>query len=192
MKRTYTIYKILCKPTWMEYIGYTGVDPEIRFSRHFQTAKKKFNEHKKLTRFQKILICYKREDFSLTILHSNIRDKNTADMLEMYYIYKFNTLKHGYNMTIGGDGVYIIDFDDRVKMLSLLRNGLSIKEIAGRFHKSFFDTLKCIDANEKYGRLEHILEVYRRDLTYDNYTFNEDKKLDQSTREDNRGIEIKV
>lgn len=47
---------------------------------------------------------YGREIFDRLILEDNIDDIDLLNSREQYYIKEYNTLKEGYNMTIGGDG----------------------------------------------------------------------------------------
>ena len=185
----YLIYQIICNPTKLSYIGYTGVGLHKRVMRHLMTAYQKQEQNKKLTQIQEALMRYDFDRFKLKVLHNNISDKNTADMLEMYYIKKYDTFKHGYNMTIGGEGVYVIDIDDRDEILLQAKNGCSLILLSKIYNCSVKDIVKCINDQHKYDRLSHILKAYRRDMTYDSYKLFEDKGSTDETEQNYQRVD---
>lgn len=185
----YLIYQIICNPTKLSYIGYTGVGLHKRVMRHLMTAYQKQEQNKKLTQIQEALMRYDIDRFRLKVLHDNISDKNTADMLEMYYIKKYDTFKHGYNMTIGGEGVYVIDIDDRDEILLQAKNGCSLTLLSKIYNCSVKDIVKCINDQHKYDRLSHILKAYRRDMTYDSYKLFEDKGSTNETEQNYQRVD---
>ena len=189
---TYLIYEIICKPTKLSYIGYTGVGLHKRILRHLMTAYQKHETHQKLTQIQEVLMRYGIDQFKLKTLHDNIYDKNTADMLEMYYIKKHDTFKNGYNMTIGGEGVYVIDIDDREEIVYQVKNGCSPALLSKIYNCSISDIWKCVNDQYKYDRLSHIMKVYKEDMTYDSYKLFKDKESDEKEKHDYQRDEWKV
>ena len=83
--------------------GYVGVTKHSMESR--------LKEHTKMGKlFHKAIKKYGVDDLESVILHSDIKDIEELKSLEMFYIGKFNTYYEngmGYNMTLGGDSMYI-------------------------------------------------------------------------------------
>lgn len=52
----------------------------------------------------KIIKKHGKDVFDRVILHDNIEEIDELNMLEKFYIEKFNTYHEGYNLTMGGDG----------------------------------------------------------------------------------------
>lgn len=98
--------------------GYIGKSFKLR-KRLLEHYKKRSDKHKVLYKaFDK----HGLENFEFTILQyieENTENLNTVlSELEIYYIKEFNTFKHGYNLTLGGDGVSgkVYSEEEREKM----------------------------------------------------------------------------
>lgn len=86
------------------YIGQTS-QPLRRYNQHIIDSKEKSKNY-----FHNAIHKYGIESFEyiviLTITVSNIEYTNTMDMLESYYIKKYNSYNNGYNRTIGGGNTW--------------------------------------------------------------------------------------
>lgn len=128
---TWRIYKITCKTTGLSYIGQTITDVQIRFEEHKEEARKGNN--------RKLYIAMREENFEnfyIEILEDNIKTKEKADERERYWIWKYDTFKNGYNMTIGGSGIYVLDENDINRIHTNYINGVLLAWIAGNNHVS--------------------------------------------------------
>lgn len=90
-------------PNGKSYIGQT-IHEKIRQAEH-----KKAADNGKQTKFCRAIRKYGFENFDYSVLVS-FETENRAlldkvlDIFEIYYIAKFKTIKHGYNITKGGEG----------------------------------------------------------------------------------------
>lgn len=91
------IYKAENKVNGKCYIGQTRHSLEHRKRDHLACAKNGVNTH-----FYQALRKYGSENFEWTIICST-NDKKHLNELETFYIQKYNSIKHGYNMVDGGD-----------------------------------------------------------------------------------------
>ena len=91
------IYALINTETLEEYIG-KSINIEVRWSEHKKSAIKGIN-----TKLYRAIRKYGWEKFDKHIieecLEAELNDK------EIYWIEHLDTYKHGYNMTLGGDGV---------------------------------------------------------------------------------------
>ena len=81
------------------YIGKTVRSLNIRRSEHYQAA---FSGNSQ-THFHRALRKYSKENFEWSIIHKCKTEKELNET-EIHLIDKFDTLKNGYNLTLGGDG----------------------------------------------------------------------------------------
>ena len=106
------------------YIGKTYTQLEVRFKRHIIDAFRFDNLNR--SKFQSAIIKYGEKHFSIKALgtfESGILEKK-----EVEYIAKYNSYKNGYNSTIGGDGLPLIEYDER-KIIDMYNNGMTINSI---------------------------------------------------------------
>lgn len=96
----YIVYYHKFKSNGKGYIGVTKHSMETRLK-----------EHKKMGNlFHKAIKKYGVDDLESTVVHSGITDIEELKRLEIHYVNKYNTYYktgHGYNMTLGGDSLYI-------------------------------------------------------------------------------------
>ena len=85
--------------TGKQYIGLTSKGIEKRWKSHIAFAKK----HNKYY-FHRAINKYGIDSWKHEILEDNIKNIEDANMLEKFYINKYDTFNNGYNSTIGGDG----------------------------------------------------------------------------------------
>lgn len=97
-----TIYLITNKLNGKQYVGQTTRTVEQRIKEHIQEAQnscRRRNLH-----LYNAIRKYGVENFSFEVLETNLNESE-LDEYEIKYIKKYNTLKNGYNNTIGGGGI---------------------------------------------------------------------------------------
>jgi group I intron endonuclease len=93
------IYKVTNTLNGKIYIGKTTRDLKKRKWAHYDSAK----NLKSQTNFHRALVKYPKKIFKWEIIAETF-DLGELDELEKHYINEYDTFKHGYNMTLGGDG----------------------------------------------------------------------------------------
>lgn len=91
------IYALINTETLEEYIG-KSINIEVRWSEHKHSAIKGIN-----TKLYRAIRKYGWEKFDKHIIEECLEDE--LNDKEIYWIEYLDTYKHGYNMTLGGDGV---------------------------------------------------------------------------------------
>lgn len=91
------------------YIGMTTKTLEYRRKKHIE--KNKNNQ----THFKRALRKYGNDNFTWQILFSSKKKKELIDK-EIFYIKKYDTFNNGYNMTLGGEGLFGFSFNEESKM----------------------------------------------------------------------------
>ena len=93
------IYMVINKINYMKYIG-QAKDIYKRFKSHHLSDYKNPKNSSYNTKFYQALRKYGIDNFDIIIL--TLCPENKLDELEIEYIAKFDTYKHGYNSTLGG------------------------------------------------------------------------------------------
>lgn len=137
---TWRIYKITCKTTRLSYIGQTSTKVKIRFEEHKQAALNGSNLQIHVAMREEGI-----ENFYVETLEDGILTEKEADEKERYYIWKYDTFKNGYNMTIGGHGIYVLDENDINKIHTNYVNGVLLAWIAGGHNMSIFELIKHLE-----------------------------------------------
>lgn len=119
------IYKATCKTTGKSYIGYTTMTLKERFktcgTRAHLTRAFELNCKSK---FYNALRKYGWSDFTVSILEkmtleqAKIKEDNGKTHIsnrEIYWIKKFDSYYNGYNMTLGGDGIFGLKLSEETK-----------------------------------------------------------------------------
>lgn len=118
------IWKIYCHifPNGKRYIGKTCQ----RLCERFKNGKGYYGS----PLMDRAIKKYGWENIEHIVLEENLTIQESIER-EQFYIKKFNTCdyENGYNLTNGGEGVLLYDYDD---ILSLWNEGLQVKEIAER------------------------------------------------------------
>lgn len=140
------IYKITNKENGHSYIGQTRCSVISRFEEHLRDAKRR--DYK----FSRALRKYGKDGFDLSVIEQ-IPDEN-LNIREKYWIEYYDTFHNGYNSTLGGDGLLLIDRD---AIVCLWDSGFSIKSIASSLNI-------CVTSIHNYLQ------------DYENYTVDESKK----------------
>jgi len=91
------IYKATNKVNGKCYLGQTRHSLDVRKNAHLRCAKKGVNTH-----FYHAIRKYGAENFEWEIICST-NDKKRLNELETFYITKYDSIKHGYNMVDGGE-----------------------------------------------------------------------------------------
>ena len=165
------IYKIENDINGKIYIGKTERTLEQRFKEHCHDAYRLTTKHRPLYRaIQK----YGEEHFHISL----IEETNMPCERERYWIETLGSFKHGYNATLGGDGVPYLDYDliistyretqNQRKTAELLKiDAQSVNKVINNYIPDEVLTVK--EASQKFnGRkvakldpiTEEILEIY--------------------------------
>lgn len=109
------IYCVTCLVNGKQYIGQTSKTIEHRWRTHLSEA----NRHD--YKFYRAIRKYGSENFRIEeIMWVEAPTKNTLkkklNFLEQHFIQKFETRKHGYNSTDGGDGVLGMKLSEETKL----------------------------------------------------------------------------
>ena len=135
------IYKATNKINGKCYIGQTRHSLEHRKTIHLRCAKKGVETH-----FYQAIRKYGEENFEWEIICS-ANDKKRLNELETFYIQKYDSIKHGYNMVDGGDN-NVMDIESvKTKHDEIMRSAEVRKKIS--------DTMKNKIANGEFFTTEH-------------------------------------
>ena len=135
------IYKVTNKVNGKVYIGQTRHSLETRKIRHLQCARNGYNTH-----FYQAIRKYGEDNFKWEILCS-ASSKQELNDLETYFITKYDSIKHGYNMVDGGDN-NVMDIESvKTKHASIMRSDEMRKKIS--------DTMKRKALNGELFTEEH-------------------------------------
>ena len=130
ISRTGTIYIIRNKCNDKVYIGQTTQSVDERFKQHLKPSEHKRHGGYKIYR---AMNKYGSENFYYEILEDNI-PYELLDEREVYYIEKFDSFNNGYNSTPGGDKKTIYKIEDVDNVISRLKQGEMIKDIASDYN----------------------------------------------------------
>ncbi len=93
----YTIYKSVNTKTGKVYIGFDSKWPN-RLRIHKSTSK---NQDSK---FYRAIRKYGWDNFEWSVIYQSKDKQHTLKTMETYFITEYNSMKNGYNSTLGGDG----------------------------------------------------------------------------------------
>lgn len=119
------IYIIKNKINNKVYIGQTSQGIENRWKQHTKPSVIKSKKYAIYRAMNK----YGVENFYYEVLEDNIPYEE-LDNREQYYIEKYDSYKHGYNSTTGGDGKVINKITDVDDIIERLHKGGMVKDIA--------------------------------------------------------------
>lgn len=120
------IYKIENDVNGKIYVGKTLSSIEKRFAEHIRDSRKETENHRPLYRaFNK----YGIEHFHISILEEC--DVNCLSEREIYWIEKLQSYHYGYNVTRGGDGTILYDYDEIVSLIKQGYNRIEISQKIG-------------------------------------------------------------
>lgn len=167
------IYKITNKINNKAYIGKTEIGLKARWKRHKNNAR--YTNDRKLYR---AINKYGSDSFLIEILeYCNVDILNDR---EIYYIKLYDTFKHGYNMTLGGDGGKYEPSQETKEKISRSNTGRKhtkqAKEKISKAKKGRPNNLICGNKNGFFGK-KHSEEFLK-------YTFESQAKKYEITYED--------
>lgn len=96
-----SIYKVQNLLNQKCYIGFTS-QGEVRWSDHCNRARVKARKHH--SHFHRALIKYGIENFQFEIIYMSRDVEHCKNVMEGYFIQKYNSFDEGYNRTRGGEG----------------------------------------------------------------------------------------
>lgn len=131
------IYKITNNINNKIYIGKTVRDPNVRWAEHKAAAlSDDFESNPKINRIHLYRGMRKHgiENFTFNIIEENLPNVELSEA-EIFYIDFFDSFKHGYNMTRGGDGPSLYDYE-KIQEDYLNNPSLTNEELASRFNCS--------------------------------------------------------
>lgn len=118
------IYQITNDINGKIYIGKSEFPIEKRFQEHLKEAMQERSKDRPLYR---AIRKYGPSHFSIALLEETINPEER----EIFWIEEKASFKFGYNATIGGDGRKYIDYDEVIKLYSLLKNQRRVAEELG-------------------------------------------------------------
>ena len=142
------IYKITNQINQKSYIGLTTQAYDERWKQHIRSIGTN-NEYAIHKAFKK----YGIENFSFEIIEEC--DNSLLAEKEKFWIKQFNTFLNGYNLTRGGEGYLLIDYDAICK--EYINNSLSCAAIAKKFNIDKHTVGKILTLNN----IEHNAEIYQ-------------------------------
>ena len=144
-EKTYSIYKHTNKANGKVYIGQTNQNPKDRWENG--------EGYKTQAKFYRAIKRYGWDSFSHEILAEGIETVDLANELEMHYIQVYNSVKRGYNTTLGGDnrehlGVPIVQIDMRT--LKPIKEWKSIKDACDSLKLKSSNLVNCLQRKLSY------------------------------------------
>lgn len=146
--KVWSIYMHTSLDTGKAYIGLTCKTPHERWLEHCCSARRGSTLH-----FHNALNAYGFDRWEHSVLESGIQNVESANVLEKYYIQKYDTFKNGYNLTIGGGAIVL---SEETEMYRLKRLKEALKEYHNKVPQEFWD----YNTNTKYFMLSGDLEVH--------------------------------
>lgn len=154
------IYSITNSINNKRYIG-QSIDIETRWKNHRNTA---FNPNDASYNYPlyKAIRKYGLKNFKFEVLEEcNMNELNNK---EIFYIFKYNSTKNGYNQTDGGNNIcdryYKISQSDLIEIINLLRNPyIRMQSIADKYNVGL-DTISEIN-NGKTRRIDKLIYPIR-------------------------------
>ena len=96
----YSIYKATCLTTGKSYIGFDSNWPQ-RMWEH-----KCYSRNKKNNKFYNAIRKYGLDDFEWSVIYQSKDRKHTLKEMETFFIKQYDSMKNGYNSTLGGEGQF--------------------------------------------------------------------------------------
>lgn len=132
-----SIYCITNKINGKKYVGKTHLPITSRFSQHIHDALFRPSMNRPL---HKAILKYGRENFDIELLCTCSIEE--SDSKESYYINKLGTYRKGYNVTLGGEGKFSIDYKE---VIAVYKSGNSTTETSRIVGCDKSSVLKILD-----------------------------------------------
>lgn len=160
------IYKITNNINGKIYVGKTEFSIEKRFEQHKKDSCYETKEKRPLyAAFQK----YGIENFSISL----IEETDNPEEREIYWIKELDSFHNGYNATLGGDGIRLIDYDLVIENYQKLKNAKDVAMIMGICQDSVLDILRAKNVDivpsnqvvkQKYGKQVQALDKNTKEI----------------------------
>jgi group I intron endonuclease len=111
----YTIYKSVNTKTGKVYIGFDSNWPN-RVRIHKSASK---NQDYK---FYRAIRKYGWDNFEWSVIYQSKDKQHTLKQMETYFINEYNSMKNGYNSTLGGDGCFGMILSEEAKKFISIKN----------------------------------------------------------------------
>ena len=111
----YTIYKSVNTKTGKVYIGFDSNWPN-RVRIHKSASK---NQNYK---FYHAIRKYGWDNFEWSVIYQSKDKQHTLKKMESYFINEYNSMKNGYNSTLGGDGTFGLILSEESRKLISIKN----------------------------------------------------------------------
>ena len=134
------IYCITNLVNGKQYVGKTTYSVTKRFKEHCKDSSKRRNEKRPL---YDAMNKYGIENFVVEQLCEC--DNEELSSYEIQYIEKLNTYHTGYNVTKGGDGKILFDYNE---IISLYKTGISMVEVAAKIGCSVDTVSRVVHINK--------------------------------------------
>lgn len=135
----YKIYKITNTVNNKLYIGFTSTSLIKRLNKHNYDA----TQNSYQSKLHRALLKYGKDKFTIRLIKS-FKNKNKAFKYEQFLIKKFNTVKRGYNITLGGEGSPGIKISEKQKKAIAKALGRPVIRNDGKVFKSVSEAArKC-------------------------------------------------
>ena len=139
------------------YVGKTEKSIKERWLRHVNDSRKQWLDRPLYNDFRK----YGLDAFVLEVIEEC--DDEFGDERERYWIEKYDSFNNGYNLTLGGPGKSVCDYD---LVLALYKQGYGVKAIArktGYDHSTINRILELFGINSEM-RIQHGKEVLQKSV----------------------------
>lgn len=171
-KKVGLIYKIVNNKNDKLYIGQTTQTPTLRLNKHIRDALN-INNREYNTKFNRAIRKYKNGHWNILILQKDIPIESLSE-IERIYIFLFDTYRHGYNSTLGGEGLRGFKHSEKTKRLLA-------KKATGRRHtkkskKKMSEAQKGKFVSDETKRKIGISSVGRKSSRFTGYKHSDESK----------------
>jgi group I intron endonuclease len=127
----WTIYRHTCPINGKSYIGLTSKTVNQRWTEHCRDAAKGSS-----IVFHRAIRKHGKDSWQTEVLVSEIPTKEDAVLFEKHFIKFYDTLNKGYNSTVGGDGVFL---NDKIEAIRVKRLKESSRIRYNKVEQEFWD-----------------------------------------------------
>lgn len=156
------IYKITNIINGKVYIGQTSFSIEKRFKEHLQDSNKAHTEKRPL---YDAIRKYGKDKFIIEL----IEETDNPNEREIYWIEYYDSFKKGYNATLGGEGIAIIDKKQVYDLYKIYHNASEVARIMGYSADSIQSILTDKGIN--------LIKEYRPKNSKQTYQYDKNNKL---------------
>lgn len=144
--KKFTIYKATNSINGKVYIGFDSNWPK-RKSVHKSSSKNKSND----TKFYRAIRKYGWDAFEWHILYQSENQEHTLNVMESFFIEKYDSFNNGYNSTLGGDGVFGLIVSEETKKKISEKNKIPKPQTKEHIEKRIKSGLETRKLKKKAG-----------------------------------------